>query len=76
MGNALSPLQAKEAELQVLDQLLGDAALTSEKFQTWKDEHQEVYQEIQAHRLGQDEGTEVQLSDEPSSQEAAAAATP
>ncbi|XP_025054480.1 connector enhancer of kinase suppressor of ras 1 isoform X1 [Alligator sinensis] len=71
-----STLKAKEAELQVLDQLLGDAALTSEKFQTWKEEHQEVYQEIQAHGLGQDEGTEVQLGDEPSSQEAAAAATP
>ncbi|XP_019403554.1 PREDICTED: connector enhancer of kinase suppressor of ras 1 isoform X2 [Crocodylus porosus] len=74
-----STLKAKEAELQVLDQLLGDTELTLEKFQTWKKEHQEVYQEIQAwgaHRLGQDEGTAVQLSDEPSPQGAAAALTP
>ncbi|OXB55741.1 hypothetical protein ASZ78_015636 [Callipepla squamata] len=42
-----STLKAKLAELQALEQLLGDAALTSEKFQLWKEEHQDLYQELQ-----------------------------
>ncbi|NWS74641.1 CNKR1 kinase, partial [Crotophaga sulcirostris] len=44
---ALSLRQAKLVELQALEQLLGDAALTSEKFRCWKEEHQELYQELQ-----------------------------
>ncbi|XP_065600648.1 connector enhancer of kinase suppressor of ras 1 isoform X2 [Cyrtonyx montezumae] len=42
-----STLKAKLAELQALEQLLDDAALTSEKFQHWKEEHQDLYQELQ-----------------------------
>ncbi|OXB74783.1 UNVERIFIED_CONTAM: hypothetical protein H355_003670 [Colinus virginianus] len=42
-----STLKAKLAELQALEQLLDDAALTSEKFQLWKEEHQDLYQELQ-----------------------------
>uniref|UniRef100_A0A669PLI6 Connector enhancer of kinase suppressor of Ras 1 n=1 Tax=Phasianus colchicus TaxID=9054 RepID=A0A669PLI6_PHACC len=42
-----STLKAKLAELQALEQLLDDAALTSEKFQRWKEEHQDLYQELQ-----------------------------
>ncbi|KAM6045124.1 connector enhancer of kinase suppressor of ras 1 isoform 2-T2 [Chlamydotis macqueenii] len=52
-----STLKAKLAELQALEQLLGDAALTSEKFTRWKEEHQELYQELRewwAGRQGQD----------------------
>lgn len=52
-----SSRQAKLAELQALEQLLSDAALTSEKFTHWKEEHQELYQELQewwARRQGQD----------------------
>ncbi|XP_075764659.1 connector enhancer of kinase suppressor of ras 1 isoform X2 [Pelodiscus sinensis] len=41
-----STLKAKVAELQVLDQLLGDPELTAEKFRRWKEEHQELHQEI------------------------------
>ncbi|XP_010177996.1 PREDICTED: connector enhancer of kinase suppressor of ras 1, partial [Mesitornis unicolor] len=37
-----STLKAKLAELQALEQLLSDAALTSEKFMRWKEEHQEL----------------------------------
>ncbi|NXP46037.1 CNKR1 kinase, partial [Heliornis fulica] len=40
-----STLKAKLAELQALEQLLSDAALTSKKFTCWKEEHQELYQE-------------------------------
>lgn len=39
--------QAKLEELQALEQLLSDAELTSEKFTRWKEEHQELYQELQ-----------------------------
>lgn len=49
--------QAKLAELQALEQLLSDAALTSERFSRWKEEHQELYQELRecwAGRQGQD----------------------
>ncbi|XP_063168179.1 connector enhancer of kinase suppressor of ras 1 [Candoia aspera] len=42
-----STLKAKTAELQLLDILLEDAQLTSEKFRSWKEQHQELYQEIQ-----------------------------
>ncbi|XP_040545984.1 connector enhancer of kinase suppressor of ras 1 isoform X1 [Gallus gallus] len=52
-----STLKAKLAELQALEQLLDDAALTSEKFQRWKEEHQDLYQELQewrARQQGQD----------------------
>ncbi|XP_062450347.1 connector enhancer of kinase suppressor of ras 1 [Rhea pennata] len=41
-----STLKAKLTELQVLEQLLSDAALTSEKFTSWKEEHQDLYQEL------------------------------
>ncbi|NXJ76925.1 CNKR1 kinase, partial [Trogon melanurus] len=41
-----STLKAKLVELQALEQLLSDAALTSEKFKRWKEEHQELYQEL------------------------------
>lgn len=44
-------------ELQALEQLLSDAVLTSEKFTRWKEEHQELYQELQewrARQQGQD----------------------
>ncbi|XP_052555016.1 connector enhancer of kinase suppressor of ras 1 isoform X1 [Tympanuchus pallidicinctus] len=54
-----STLKAKLAELQALEQLLDDAALTSEKFQRWKEEHQDLYQELQewwARQQGQDSG--------------------
>ncbi|NXH15105.1 CNKR1 kinase, partial [Bucco capensis] len=40
-----STLKAKLVELQALEQLLSDVALTSEKFTRWKEEHQELYQE-------------------------------
>ncbi|KAM6399645.1 connector enhancer of kinase suppressor of ras 1 [Rhynochetos jubatus] len=52
-----STLKAKLAELQALEQLLGDAALTSEKFTRWKEEHQELYHELRewwARQQGQD----------------------
>ncbi|KAM8997205.1 connector enhancer of kinase suppressor of ras 1 [Ara ararauna] len=52
-----STLKAKLAELQALEQLLSDAALTSESFSRWKEEHQELYQELReswAGRQGQD----------------------
>ncbi|XP_032304818.1 connector enhancer of kinase suppressor of ras 1 isoform X1 [Coturnix japonica] len=52
-----STLKAKLAELQAIEQLLDDAALTSEKFQRWKEEHQDLYQELQewwAQQQGQD----------------------
>ncbi|XP_042649884.1 connector enhancer of kinase suppressor of ras 1 isoform X2 [Tyto alba] len=41
-----STLKAKLVELQALEQLLCDATLTSEKFTCWKEEHQELYQEL------------------------------
>ncbi|KAM6370956.1 connector enhancer of kinase suppressor of ras 1 [Pluvialis apricaria] len=41
-----STLKAKLEELQALEQLLSDAELTSEKFTRWKEEHQELYQEL------------------------------
>ncbi|NXD11400.1 CNKR1 kinase, partial [Nothocercus nigrocapillus] len=52
-----STLKAKLAELQVLEQLLGDGELNSEKFASWKEEHQELYQELREswlQRAGQD----------------------
>ncbi|KAM9532134.1 connector enhancer of kinase suppressor of ras 1 isoform 2-T2 [Guaruba guarouba] len=52
-----STLKAKLAELQALEQLLSGAALTSESFSRWKEEHQELYQELReswAGRQGQD----------------------
>ncbi|NXN09426.1 CNKR1 kinase, partial [Indicator maculatus] len=52
-----STLKAKLVELQALEQLLSDAALTSEKFSRWKEEHHELYQELQewwAPQQGQD----------------------
>ncbi|NXI66848.1 CNKR1 kinase, partial [Anseranas semipalmata] len=51
-----STLKAKLEELQALEQLLDDATLTSEKFRRWKEEHQDLYQELQewwARRQGQ-----------------------
>ncbi|KAM6428195.1 connector enhancer of kinase suppressor of ras 1 [Liasis olivaceus] len=52
-----STLKAKTAELQLLDILLEDTELTSKKFRSWKEQHQELYQEIQmwwAKKLSQD----------------------
>ncbi|XP_039213186.1 connector enhancer of kinase suppressor of ras 1 isoform X2 [Crotalus tigris] len=54
-----STLKAKTAELQLLDILLEDTELNSEKFRSWKEQHQELYQEIQmwwAKKLNQDNG--------------------
>ncbi|XP_071655236.1 connector enhancer of kinase suppressor of ras 1 isoform X4 [Patagioenas fasciata] len=48
-----STLKAKLEELHALEQLLSDAALTSEKFTRWKDEHQELYQELRECWAGQ-----------------------
>ncbi|NXY77978.1 CNKR1 kinase, partial [Glareola pratincola] len=45
--------QAKLEELQALEQLLSDVALTSEKFTRWKEEHQEL-REWWARHEGQD----------------------
>lgn len=45
--------QAKLAELQALEQLLGEAALTSDMFRRWKEEHQELYQELREGWAGQ-----------------------
>ncbi|XP_013910004.1 PREDICTED: connector enhancer of kinase suppressor of ras 1 [Thamnophis sirtalis] len=55
-----STLKAKTAELQLLDILLEDTELNSEKFTSWKEQHQELYQEIQmwrAKKLDQDNGS-------------------
>lgn len=46
-------VQAKLAELQALEQLLGEAALTSDTFRRWKEEHQELYQELREGWAGQ-----------------------
>lgn len=40
-------------ELQALEQLLGEAALTSDTFRRWKEEHQELYQELREGWAGQ-----------------------
>ncbi|XP_054148172.1 connector enhancer of kinase suppressor of ras 1 [Melozone crissalis] len=48
-----STLKAKLAELQALEQLLGEAALTSATFRRWKEEHQELYQELREGWAGQ-----------------------
>uniref|UniRef100_G1MPV5 Connector enhancer of kinase suppressor of Ras 1 n=1 Tax=Meleagris gallopavo TaxID=9103 RepID=G1MPV5_MELGA len=64
-----STLKAKLAELQALEQLLDDAALTSEKFQRWKEEHQDLYQELQewwARQQGQDSGGGHEAEQRPS----------
>ncbi|XP_053867956.1 connector enhancer of kinase suppressor of ras 1 isoform X1 [Malaclemys terrapin pileata] len=71
-----STLKAKVAELQILDQLLNDSELTSEKFRHWKEEHQELYQEIHqwwAPRPSQAEGLGAELGAESSPQETAGA---
>ncbi|XP_068513959.1 connector enhancer of kinase suppressor of ras 1 isoform X1 [Anas acuta] len=63
-----STLKAKLAELQALEQLLDDATLTSEKFTRWKEEHQDLYQELQecwAQRQGQDGGGEPKAEQSP-----------
>ncbi|KAM9369796.1 LOW QUALITY PROTEIN: connector enhancer of kinase suppressor of ras 1 [Phaethornis superciliosus] len=49
-----STLKAKLVELQALEQLLSDAALTSQKFRRWKEEHQELYQELREWWAGQE----------------------
>uniref|UniRef100_A0A8B9PTR9 Connector enhancer of kinase suppressor of Ras 1 n=1 Tax=Apteryx owenii TaxID=8824 RepID=A0A8B9PTR9_APTOW len=62
-----STLKAKLTELQVLEQLLSDAALTSEKFTSWKEEHQDLYQELREWWVRQqDQDLDVGLSAEPS----------
>ncbi|NXM07331.1 CNKR1 kinase, partial [Tyrannus savana] len=57
-----STLKAKLVELEALEQLLGEASLTSGTFRRWKEEHQELYQELREgwagwQRQGHDEGT-------------------
>ncbi|CAI5781574.1 connector enhancer of kinase suppressor of ras 1 isoform X1 [Podarcis lilfordi] len=76
-----STLKAKTAELQLLDILLDDSELTSEKFRAWKEQHQELYQEIQAwwaKRVSQEDGARTDyVSDfNPEDAVAAAAAPP
>ncbi|XP_067167628.1 connector enhancer of kinase suppressor of ras 1 isoform X3 [Apteryx mantelli] len=69
----LSSLQAKLTELQVLEQLLSDVALTSEKFTSWKEEHQDLYQELREWWVRQqDQDLDVGLSAEPSPMQEAA----
>ncbi|NWV53390.1 CNKR1 kinase, partial [Daphoenositta chrysoptera] len=51
-----STLKAKLVELQALEQLLGEGRVTSDTFRRWKEEHQELYQELRegwAGRQGQ-----------------------
>lgn len=63
-----STLKAKLAELQALEQLLDDATLTSEKFTRWKEEHQDLYQELQecwAQRQSQDGSGEPKAEQSP-----------
>ncbi|XP_064254773.1 connector enhancer of kinase suppressor of ras 1 [Passer domesticus] len=48
-----STLKAKLAELQALEQLLGEAELTSAAFRRWKEEHQELYRELREGWAGQ-----------------------
>ncbi|XP_078538798.1 connector enhancer of kinase suppressor of ras 1 [Lissotriton helveticus] len=43
-----STLKAKESELQVLEQVLNNPALTSETFKNWKKDHEEMYRELQS----------------------------
>uniref|UniRef100_H9GPP2 Connector enhancer of kinase suppressor of Ras 1 n=1 Tax=Anolis carolinensis TaxID=28377 RepID=H9GPP2_ANOCA len=76
-----STLKAKTAELQLLDILLDDSDLTSEKFRLWKEQHQELYQEIQAwwaQKVSQEDGarTGPALDICPEEVAAAAAADP
>lgn len=40
-----STLKAKLQELQALEEVLGDPALTAEKFRRWKEQNQELYSE-------------------------------
>ncbi|XP_054855365.1 connector enhancer of kinase suppressor of ras 1 isoform X2 [Eublepharis macularius] len=57
-----STLKAKTAELQLIDMLLDDSELTSEKFRHWKVQNQELYQEIQtgwAPRVRHENGTKA-----------------
>lgn len=41
------PLQAKEVELQLIDKVLEDSALTSLKFRQWKEANEHLLQEIE-----------------------------
>ncbi|XP_053124735.1 connector enhancer of kinase suppressor of ras 1 isoform X2 [Hemicordylus capensis] len=72
-----STLKAKLAELQLLDNLLDDSELTSEKFSHWKEQHQELYQEIQAwwtQTVSQEHGrTDVSMDFSPDADVAAGA---
>lgn len=40
-------LQAKEAELQLINKILDDSDLTAAKFRQWKEHNEELYQEIE-----------------------------
>ncbi|XP_034974873.2 connector enhancer of kinase suppressor of ras 1 isoform X2 [Zootoca vivipara] len=74
-----STLKAKTAELQLLDILLDDSELTSEKFSTWKEQHQELYQEIQAwwaKRVSQEDGARTDYVSDFNPEDTAAAAAP
>lgn len=41
------PLQAKEAELQQINKILEDSDLTASKFRQWKEQNEELVQEIE-----------------------------
>uniref|UniRef100_A0A8C3NRQ5 Connector enhancer of kinase suppressor of Ras 1 n=1 Tax=Cyanoderma ruficeps TaxID=181631 RepID=A0A8C3NRQ5_9PASS len=67
-----STLKAKLAELQALEQLLGEAALTSDTFRRWKEEHQELYQELREGWAGQQGHGQGDAGDQHSPHEEAA----
>ncbi|XP_061452749.1 connector enhancer of kinase suppressor of ras 1 isoform X2 [Rhineura floridana] len=74
-----STLKAKTAELQLLDILLDDSELTSEKFRSWKEQHQELYQEIQAwwaKRVSQEDGARTDSMLDINPEDAASASAP
>lgn len=48
-----SHLQSKEADLQVIEQVLSDPELTADKFREWKEANVPLVQEIYAHRKRQ-----------------------
>ncbi|XP_054303961.1 connector enhancer of kinase suppressor of ras 1 isoform X3 [Pongo pygmaeus] len=53
-----STLKAKLQELQVLEEVLGDAELTGEKFRQWKEQNRELYSEgLGAWGVAQAEGS-------------------
>lgn len=43
----MCPIQAKEAELQLIDKILEDSSLTPQKFRQWKQHNEDLYQDIE-----------------------------